>query len=119
MKAIILISSAALLLMGTQLHAEEAAKNPKIKGEKAAPVQGKPKVQQGYVPRAEITITEGKDTTFKEYRINGEIRAIKVTPKNGFPPYYLIDQNGDGQFVRIGPDMGPELKVPQWILFEW
>ena len=94
-------------------------KKGQIKGKKSQPVQKQPKVQTGYVPRAEITISESKETTFKEYRINGVLRAIKVTPKNGLPPYYLIDEKGDGQFVRIGPDTGPELKVPQWILFEW
>ena len=87
--------------------------------DKQKPVQEAPKVKAGYVPRAEITITESKEMTFKEYRIDGALRAIKVTPKNGFPPYYLIDREGTGEFVRVGPDMGPQVQVPQWILFEW
>jgi len=86
---------------------------------KKKPVQEAPKVKPGYVPRSEITITESKDTLVKEYRIEGKLRAIKVTPKNGLPPYYLIDHEGTGEFVRMGPDMGSELKVPNWILFEW
>ena len=117
-RLIMLLIISAFSLTATTINGGESGKS-KIKGEKSAPVQEAPKVKPGNVPRAEITITEGKDTTVKEYRINGVIRAVKVTPKNGLPPYYLIDRNGDGQFVRIGPDMGPEVKVPQWILFEW
>ena len=87
--------------------------------DKKKPVQEAPKVQKGYVPRAEITIVEGVDTLVKEYRINGQLRAIKVTPKNGFPPYYLIDREGTGQFIKMGPDMGEDVIVPNWILIEW
>ena len=87
--------------------------------EKQKPVEEAPKVMSGNVPRPEITITEGKDKMVKEYYIAGQLRAIKVTPKNGFPAYYLIDKEGSGQFVKIGPDMGPEQQIPQWILFEW
>ena len=89
------------------------------KSKKTKPVQEAPKVQKGYVPKAEITIIEGKDSLVKEYRINGQLRAIKVTPQNGFPPYYLIDKEGTGQFVRMGPDMGEDTIVPNWILLEW
>jgi len=87
--------------------------------DKPKPVQKAPKVKQGNVIQPEITITEGKDKTVKEYHINGQLRAIKVMPKNGFPHYFLIDHKGNGEFVKMGPDMGPELEVPQWILFEW
>jgi hypothetical protein len=116
---IILSLMTSVFMTDAQANDDSESKKSQIKGKKSEPVQKQPKVQQGFVPRAEITISESKDTTFKEYRIDGVLRAIKVTPKNGFPPYYLIDQKGDGQFVRIGPDTGPELKVPQWILFEW
>lgn len=89
------------------------------KSKKTKPVQEAPKVQKGYVPKAEITIIEGTDSLVKEYRINGQLRAIKVTPTGGFPPYYLIDKKGTGDFVKIGPDMGEEITVPNWILIEW
>ena len=86
---------------------------------KPKPVEKAPKVKPGYVPRPEITITEGKDKLVKEYHIDGKLRAIKVTPKNGFPAYYLIDREGTGEFVKLGPDIGPNQRIPQWILFEW
>ncbi|MCP4411181.1 MAG: DUF2782 domain-containing protein [Gammaproteobacteria bacterium] len=93
-----------------------------VKAEQAAkskPVEKPPKVKPGNVLQPEITITENKDKVIKEYYIDGKLRAIKVVPKNGFPPYYLIDKEGNGKFVQLGPDMGPEVQVPQWILFEW
>lgn len=108
-----------ILLLGiTYLtFAEDSKKAQKSKATK--PVQDAPKVQKGYVPKAEITITEGDDRLIKEYRINGKLRAIKVTPQNGFPPYYLIDKEGNGEFYKIGPDMGENIVVPNWILIEW
>ena len=87
--------------------------------EKTKPVQDAPKVKPGYVPRAEITIVENKDSVLKEYHIGGKLRAIKITPKNGMPTYYLIDRKGTGEFIKLGPDMGDQVDVPNWILFEW
>jgi len=83
------------------------------------PVEQPPKVQKGNIAQSDITITETKDTLVKEYRIGGILRAIKVTPKNGTAAYYLVDREGTGEFVRLGPDMGKEIQPPQWILFEW
>ena len=109
---------AILLFLSLPLCAESTAKKEADKGTKK-PVQEAPKVQRGYVPRSDITITEGEDRLIKEYRINGQLRAIKVTPTNGFPPYYLIDREGNGQFFKLGPDMGKEVIVPNWIIIEW
>lgn len=111
--------SLILLLITSQSFAFEDKEANKEAIKKTKPVQEAPKVSQGYVPQSEITITERNDTLIKEYRIEGQLRAIKVTPKNGFPAYYLVDKEGTGEFIKFGPDMGPEMKVPKWILFEW
>lgn len=83
------------------------------------PVEPPPKVEPGESVRPEVTITEGKDKTITEYRINGQLRAIKVQPKGGLPPYYLIDRAGSGQFVRLGPEAIPDYEIPRWVLLEW
>ncbi len=83
------------------------------------PVQPRPKVQQGEIPEPVVTIRETKKETVKEYRVNGVLRAIKFTPKNGMPAYYLVDREGSGEFVRMGPDVGKEVAIPQWIFFTW
>ena len=106
------------LLVSVSIMAQSAEKKDSDK-EAKKPVQEAPKVQPGYVPRSDITIIEGENRLVKEYRINGQLRAVKVTPTNGFPPYYLIDREGNGQFFKVGPDMGKEVIVPNWILIEW
>jgi len=109
-----IFSLLAILCFTVQL---KAADNKGVK--KPEPVEKPPKVKPGNVPQPEITITESKDKIFKEYHINGQLRAIKVIPKNGLPPYFLIDHEGSGKFIRMGPDMGSDQQVPRWILFEW
>jgi len=107
-----------VLIMGTGIVSAFQAEDNKSSS-KTIPVEKPPKVKQGNVPQPEITITEGKDRTIKEYYIDGALRAIKIMPNNGFPAYYLIDHKGNGNFVKMGPDMGEDQIVPQWILLEW
>jgi hypothetical protein len=68
----------------------------------------------------EVTIIQREDKTVEEYRINGRLYKIKVTPKVG-PPYYLVDRNGDGSFVSVpvGRGLEPDIMIPQWVLFRW
>ena len=62
-----------------------------------------------------VTIRRQEGTEFKEYRVNGQLRAVKVTPKVG-PVYWLIQR--DGQMIRHdGP--GQHLTVPTWLVLEW
>ena len=62
----------------------------------------------------QVTITQKKDTTIEEYRIHGRLYMIKVTPKYG-KPYYLIDDQGDGHYVRHSTP-GSDVHVPQWVI---
>jgi hypothetical protein len=64
----------------------------------------------------EVTITTRGDTKYEEYRINGRLYMIKVTPKVG-KPYYLIDDDGAGQFRRS--DLEPRISVPRWTIKSW
>jgi hypothetical protein len=62
----------------------------------------------------EVTITKEAEQTVEEYRANGKLYMIKITPKHGVP-YYLVDDRGDGKFVRQeGLDSG--LRVPRWVI---
>jgi hypothetical protein len=49
-----------------------------------------------------------------EYRINGKLYMIRVVPEVGVP-YFLIDDIGQGNFVRYAP--AGALRVPQWVIF--
>jgi len=64
----------------------------------------------------EVRITTKGDEIHQEYRINGRLYMVKVTPALG-PPYYLIDQEGTGTFVRSGIE--PEVNPPMWVIKEW
>lgn len=68
-------------------------------------------------PEPEITIRDGGDRTLYEYRANGILYAIKVKPKVG-PEYFLVDANGDGNFVRRESTRKSFL-IPEWVLLRW
>lgn len=64
-----------------------------------------------------VRITK-ENVTIEEYRVGGKLYKIKVTPKVG-PPYYLIDERGDGEFSRMeGPDAA-NMRPPRWVLFNF
>jgi len=54
---------------------------------------GEPPVPAGAV---ETTRILDNGDTVSEYRVQGQLSMVRVTPKNG-PVYYLIDRNGDGR----------------------
>ena len=64
----------------------------------------------------EVTIVQKGDKTVEEYRLNGFLYAVKVTPKKG-KPYFLVRADGsDGNFIRADK---PELRIPSWEIFSW
>lgn len=69
-------------------------------------------------PSAEpdVTIRQDSDGFIKEFRANGFVYAVKITPKHG-KPYYLVRADGtSGQFIRSDQ---PDMLIPQWVLFSW
>lgn len=62
----------------------------------------------------EVTITKETEQTVEEYHLNGKLYMIKITPKHGVP-YYLVDDLGDGKFVRQ-ESLDSGLRVPRWII---
>lgn len=63
----------------------------------------------------QVTIRQREGDTIEEYRINGRLYKIKVTPLRG-APYFLIDQRGDGSFVPMEGPGTPGLSIPQWVI---
>lgn len=62
----------------------------------------------------QVTITTRGEDKVEEFRMNGKLYKIKVTPPHGVP-YYLIDQRGDGSFTQ--PDINDSgLRVPMWVI---
>lgn len=64
----------------------------------------------------DVTIRTEGDKTIQEYRQNGFLYAIKVTPKGG-KPYFLVRADGsDANFIRSDQ---PDMLIPSWKIFEW
>jgi hypothetical protein len=64
----------------------------------------------------QVTITRRGEDKIEEYRINGRLYMIKVTPRIGLP-YYLIDNQGDGTFSAGGSGgLDQNIRPPMWIL---
>ncbi len=62
----------------------------------------------------EITITRQSEQTIEEYRVSGRLYMIKITPQIG-PPYYLVDDQGNGKFSRQ-ESLDSGLRPPRWII---
>ena len=62
----------------------------------------------------QVTITKQTEQTVEEFRANGRLYMIKVTPKGG-APYYLVDDRGDGKFARQ-ESLDSGLRPPRWII---
>jgi hypothetical protein len=60
-----------------------------------------------------VRSTQPNGDVIEEYRINGRLHLVKVTPLRG-PTYYLQDRDGDGK-----PDDGATVSPVLWKLFEW
>lgn len=77
-----------------------------------------PKVQppdDDSIPQVSIRTQDNGDRV-EEYRQNGRLYMVKVTPRNA-PPYYLLDTNGDG---RLDAKDGEGRVAPvYWTIYEW
>jgi hypothetical protein len=62
----------------------------------------------------QVTIITRGEEKVEEYRINGKLYAVKVTPPHGVP-YYLMDLGGDGSMVRRD-SLDSGMRVPQWVI---
>jgi len=77
-----------------------------------------PKIQDEQLEPT-VTIREEEDRRIEEYRVNGRVYMIKVTPKKGIP-YYYIDSDGDGQLEldltqqALNPVQPVHWKIKEW-----
>lgn len=104
----------AMLFAGLLLAAGVTAQvsKPPAKAEVPPP----PKMQD-FDPSLEpqVTIRQTERGTESEYRVRGKLYMVKVTPAAGGEPYYLLDQKGDGNFVRAD-NVGPTVQPPMWVI---
>lgn len=104
----------AVLLLALALPA--AAQNQRPEG--LQPIPEPPPPPPGYQPdpalEPQVTIIRRGEDKVEEYRINGRLYMIKVTPPHGVP-YYLVDSKGDGKMSRQ-ESLDSGLRVPLWVI---
>ncbi|MBA3695992.1 MAG: DUF2782 domain-containing protein [Methylotenera sp.] len=65
----------------------------------------------------QITIVKKKNgDTVEEYRLNGQLYMMKVTPSHGVP-YYMHREDQEGGWLNDGPNK--PLVVPKWTIFRF
>ena len=62
----------------------------------------------------QVTIIQRGEDKIEEYRLNGKLYMLKITPPHGVP-YYLIDNQGNGSWIRHDA-MSTDLSVPMWVI---
>ena len=67
---------------------------------------------------AEIIITKSQQRTIAEYRLNGRLVQVKITPKHGYS-YYLIDTDGNGTLDMRSSEAWKNTTVNTWKIFQW
>lgn len=70
------------------------------------------------MPEPEVRIVKRPHYMAEEYRVNGRLYLVKITPRNA-PPYYLSDMDGDGYLESRHDDLSPDFRIPRWVLFRW
>ena len=63
-----------------------------------------------------IIIRHDNGDTYYEYKVNGEVKEIKVVPKHG-PVYYLVPAGQDDE--QFKKQTQSKLVVPKWVIFSW
>lgn len=106
-----ILFAAALLLACPVFAAEQAEALP------PPPLPDEAAIEEAEELQPEVTIRSRGDATVEEYRSNGRLYMVKITPNRGYP-YYLIDSDGDGSFDTRRNELGPP-NINQWILFRW
>ncbi len=107
-----MITSAALLaLLAAPLAQAE---------DKPAEVPAPPDIPEGFDEQdsfeADVVIRKGKDRVIEEYRVNGELYMVRITPKVGKPYYIRYPDGPKGRVIRKELE---DINTPFWKLFEW
>ena len=109
-----------LLVCGwtTVLAQEDLERPPPIPAEDAQEMPIPPKVQNEQIEPT-VTIREEEKRLIEEYRMNGRVYMVKITPKGGIP-YYYIDTDGDGQLeLDVDKQALNPVQPVYWKIKEW
>ncbi len=111
-------SSAIVLSCLVFFAARLRAEAPSGLEELPAPLPPPERVEHDEGMEPEVTIIQREDATVEEYRVNGQLYMVKITPVVG-KPYYFVDRDGDGLMESRMSDLYNPTRVPQWVIFSW
>ncbi|MBL8385325.1 MAG: DUF2782 domain-containing protein [Burkholderiales bacterium] len=110
-----LVAAAAVLLVTHLVHAQQGGAPARLEPLPEAPPPPRMAIDPALEPQ--ITIRQRGNDKIEEFRVNGRLYMVRVTPPGG-TPYVLIDHKGDGQFSQPshGPADAHNLSVPMWVI---
>ena len=110
--------SLAILVPSPLTAQEDLERPPPMPPVEEGDVPIPPKIQDEQLEPT-VTIREEEERTIEEYRFNGQVYMVKITPKVGIP-YYYIDTDGDGK-LELDADKQALNPVQQvyWKVKEW
>lgn len=81
------------------------------------PLPQKLNPEESLIPEVRIVRTERE--IIQEYRINGVLTMVQVTPIDGGPSYYMVDVDGDGQVDTRTSDLETGVRPAMWQIISW
>jgi hypothetical protein len=117
-KGILAAIFAATLCAGPLFAQDDLEKPPPIPPADGEDVPIPPKIQEEQIEPT-VTIREEEGRMIEEYRLDGQIYMVKVTPKDGIP-YYYIDTDGDGKLeLDVDQQALNPVQPVYWKVLEW
>ncbi len=107
-----------LLLSAALAAGAQSQSRPRPPGTTPLEEPPPPMVEPDPALQPQISVRKEGDQEITEYRVNGKLYMMRVTPKNG-RPYVMMDHKGDGTFSKQDNTLAPHLVVPQWVLLEF
>lgn len=88
--------------------------------EKTVDVPPPPLIPEGFDEedsiKTDVVIRKGKDGVIEEFRVNGQLYMVRITPNKGKPYYIRYPEGEKGRMIRQDLD---DINTPFWKLFEW
>lgn len=107
----------ALIPLLLALSAQDAGQAAAPPAREDVPIPEKARAADADEAPPAVTIrTESNGDRVEEYRQNGRLYMVKVTPERG-PAYYLMDTDGNGRLNR--EDVAERVAPVYWTLYEW
>ncbi|QKT03735.1 DUF2782 domain-containing protein [Ectothiorhodospiraceae bacterium 2226] len=69
------------------------------------------------LPGSQITIIRREHDVVEEFRLDGRLYMVRITPNRGYP-YYLVDTTGDG-LLDTRTTYDASSTVNRWRFFSW